>query len=89
MEDQAKERTTRAQAPVAQATKAEVTEPIKDLYEECTEKIGLRRHSGEFENKEEGRTVSYVSYYLTIGDDVRIKVWRTSKWYYGAQLCIT
>lgn len=39
-----------------------------DIYEECAEKITLRRHSGEYEGR------AYTTYYLTLGGNARIKV---------------
>ncbi len=44
------------------------------VYEECTEKVGLRRHRGEFYDEEKDEVVAYTSYYLTLDDDVRIKI---------------
>ncbi len=53
------------------------TTPVEksaQAYEECTESIGLRRCKGEFYDNEKKVNVSYVSYYLTIGEDIRIKI---------------
>lgn len=59
---------------MAEKNKTTPAETLAPVYEECTECIGLRRCKGEFYDDEQGKKIPYVSYYLTIGDDVRIKI---------------
>ncbi len=59
---------------MAETTPTTPVESKAPIYEECKERVGLRRTKGEFFDVEQQRNVAYVSYYLTIGDDIRIKI---------------